>query len=232
MLYDNSPMSALPVKITDLKGEWDPDKVFNKRQGIGYIIQATVLGKSKHQINDISQSKFQYICIHISIEKAMRRKFDSKGDEIEPDFGSTKKVNTGYLMSSYKSVSKEGEDVIAPSKMKSLLHVKVLEELLENKLQTYNHASYVAAIWCSNKELEGIELPAQSKVRLRTIGDGCFLESIVRLDDDTTTKKSYTSHEPVGGSWTEKVLGTKTDKQSDAHLTKESEGVDDDEWDD
>lgn len=33
-------------------------------------------------------------CIH-------RRKFDPKGNEIEPNFSATKKVNTGFLMSSY-----------------------------------------------------------------------------------------------------------------------------------
>lgn len=33
-------------------------------------------------------------CIH-------RRKFDPKGNEIEPNFSATRKVNTGFLMSSY-----------------------------------------------------------------------------------------------------------------------------------
>ena len=31
----------------------------------------------------------------------MKRKYDAKGDEIEPDLSNKKKVNTGYLMSSY-----------------------------------------------------------------------------------------------------------------------------------
>ena len=35
----------------------------------------------------------------------MKRKYDTKGDEIEPDLSNKKKVNTGYLMSSYSVYS-------------------------------------------------------------------------------------------------------------------------------
>ena len=59
--------------------------------------------------------------------------------------------------------------------MKKLLSVKQLEDLLEGKLQTYNQANYVSALWCDEKQLEGIEIPNGVKVRLRTRGDGCFL---------------------------------------------------------
>lgn len=38
---------------------------------------------------------------HIDIKKACRRKYLANGEEVEPDFGSKQKVNTGYLMSSY-----------------------------------------------------------------------------------------------------------------------------------
>lgn len=230
MLYDDSAMSALPVKITRWNGTWNPDLIF-KRSGNGYIIEATILGKSKHQIVE-GQTKLHYICLHVSILKSMRRKFDGKGDEIEPDLGDKKKVNTGYLMSSYKDVSKEGEDIISPSEMKKILSNKQLEDLLSGKLQTYNQANYVSAVWCDLKQLEGTELPNGAKVRLRTKGNGCFLESILCLDEDTTTKQSFTTHSSVGGSWTDKVLDTKDEKGAKAHLTKESEGVDEDEWDD
>ena len=60
--------------------------------------------------------------------------------------------------------------------MKKLLCTsKDLDGLLDGKLQSYNHANYVSAIWCEEKGLEGVELPNGSKVRLRTKGNGCYL---------------------------------------------------------
>ena len=60
--------------------------------------------------------------------------------------------------------------------MKKLLCTsKDLDGLLDGKLQSYNHANYVSAIWCEEKSLEGVELPNGSKVRLRTKGNGCYL---------------------------------------------------------
>lgn len=41
---------------------------------------------------------------------------------------------------------------------------------------------------------------------------------------------NYTAADPVGSSWTEKVLNVKDDKDSHAHLTADSNAVDDDEW--
>jgi len=58
-----------------------------------------------------------------------------------------------------------------------------------------------------------------------------MIDSIICLDDDTNTKTNFTTHDSVGGSWTDKVLNTKDEKGAEANLTKESEGgVADDEW--
>ena len=45
---------------------------------------------------DFRFQAFYYI-FHVKIIRAHKRKFDSKGQEIEPNFSETKKVNTGYL---------------------------------------------------------------------------------------------------------------------------------------
>lgn len=39
--------------------------------------------------------------LYIRPSRIHRRKFDPKGNEIEPNFSATRKVNTGFLMSSY-----------------------------------------------------------------------------------------------------------------------------------
>ena len=65
--------------------------------------------------------------------------------------------------------------MVSPADMKKLLSVKQMEDLLEGKLKSYYQANYVSAVWCDEKQLEGIEIPNGGKVRLRTKGDGCFL---------------------------------------------------------
>ena len=46
----------------------------------------------------------QYYILYVKISRAHRRKFDASGEEIEPNFSETKKVNTGYLNSSYSKL--------------------------------------------------------------------------------------------------------------------------------
>lgn len=43
----------------------------------------------------------RYYVLYIQPNCIHRRKFDPKGNEIEPNFSATRKVNTGFLMSSY-----------------------------------------------------------------------------------------------------------------------------------
>lgn len=43
----------------------------------------------------------RYYVLYIRPSRIHRRKFDLKGNEIEPNFSATRKVNTGFLMSSY-----------------------------------------------------------------------------------------------------------------------------------
>lgn len=43
----------------------------------------------------------RYYVLYVRPSRIHRRKFDPKGNEIEPNFSATRKVNTGFLMSSY-----------------------------------------------------------------------------------------------------------------------------------
>lgn len=43
----------------------------------------------------------RYYVLYIRPSRIHRRKFDPKGNEVEPNFSATRKVNTGFLMSSY-----------------------------------------------------------------------------------------------------------------------------------
>ena len=45
--------------------------------------------------------QYRYYVLHIDVHRAHKRKFESNGQEIEPNFSETHKVRTGYLNSSY-----------------------------------------------------------------------------------------------------------------------------------
>lgn len=52
--------------------------------------------------------QYRYFILYIKPTKIHKRKFDSDGVEIEPNFSETKKVNTGYLMSSFSEYRELG----------------------------------------------------------------------------------------------------------------------------
>ena len=69
-----------------------------------HISLYSVLRASRIQ-HCLSLFQAHYFIFHVKIARAHKRKFDSKGKEIEPNFSETKKVNTGYLNSSYSKLA-------------------------------------------------------------------------------------------------------------------------------
>ena len=85
----------------------------------------------------------------------------------------------------------------------------------------------------------GTELYVGDSVRLRTRGDSLFVETIAKIEADTssTVVRNYTSGEQVGASWTDKIMAVKSSRVSDEkEYTKVSASsgdcAADDEWGD
>lgn len=45
--------------------------------------------------------QYRYVVFHIEFKRGSQRKFDVHGKEVEPNFGQTGLVRTGYLQSTY-----------------------------------------------------------------------------------------------------------------------------------
>lgn len=58
--------------------------------------------------------------------------------------------------------------------MKEILNNNNLLGLLEGKLSMYK-VDNVSAVWCEEKDLDGVEIPDGATVRLRTKGGNCYL---------------------------------------------------------
>jgi len=85
--------------------------------------------------------------------------------------------------------------------------------------------------------MQRVELAADDNVRIRTKGDGPFIETITRLDAASTaaTVSNYSGGEQVGSSWTDRIMAVKSDivdVEESKVPCEAGEGAADDEWDD
>ncbi|KAL9953908.1 hypothetical protein ACROYT_G041381 [Oculina patagonica] len=229
MLYDNKPLESVPVTPVRWEKRWEPEQLFRLQRTGGVIIEGKLHDRLRFSVTDpfSGSQKWRYVVLHIEISKALKRKYDSSsGKEIEPNYGKDKKVSTGYL--SYKTSAAGDSDKMNPNEAKKITTVAELSKLTENKLSDRGNNA-CQAFWCEEKDIEKMELLQGDHVRLKTKGDGPFIEFIVKLDDGSATATNYTGGEGTGSSWTDKVMSFKgqQDTQQD-----EGTGADDDEWDD
>ena len=87
-----------------------------------------------------------------------------------------------------------------------------------------------------------LELVDGDGVRVRTHGDGPFVETVARVDRDAAvsaaaaTVSNYSGGEQVGASWTDHIMAVKASRRTadveKAASCDEGAGAADDEWDD
>ncbi|XP_078097271.1 arpin isoform X2 [Mustelus asterias] len=146
---------------------------------------------------------------------------------MEPNFGETKKVNTGYLMSSFKVEAKGQTDKISVEELKSLVNKAELVRISEKHTPDQS-----LAFWISEKEMENIELEVGDGLRLKTKGDSPFIYSLAKMDAGTVTKCNFAGSEKTGTSWTDNIFAAKCKNEQEAKARSQGEAADEDEWDD
>nr|Q1LWJ6.1 RecName: Full=Arpin [Danio rerio] len=223
-IYDNTALLNKPVHNEKLSFTWDP---IVHQSGHGVILEGTVVDFSRHAITDVKNRKERYNVLYIKPSRVHRRKYDSKGNEIEPNFSDTKKVNTGFLMSSYKVEAKGETDCLDERQLREIVNKEQLVKV------TIKHCPREAfAFWISEAEMDKTELEPGQEVRLKTKGDGPFIFSFAKLDSGTVTKCNFAGDENAGASWTEKIMANKSNQENTGKSAAQGEGADDDEWDD
>lgn len=88
-VYDNKPLSALPVENIAWKAAWLPGQY---QTGPGVLIEGCVRDRSRHAIVDTNTKRTRYTALYVSVRRAHRRRFDASGVEIESYFTKTEKV--------------------------------------------------------------------------------------------------------------------------------------------
>ncbi|KAM4749024.1 arpin-like [Rhinophrynus dorsalis] len=222
-IYHDSALQNKPVHDERVPERWEPT-AFQRGQGV--LLEGTLLDFSRHAVTDTTGKKERWYILYLKPSKIHRRKFDCKGNEIEPNFSDTKKVNTGHLMSSYKVESKGESDRISTEELKRLVN-KV--ELM--KISGRLTPSETVAFWLSEADIEKTELEVGEQLRVKTVGDGPFLFSLAKVDSGTVTKCNFAGDAQTGASWTDNIMAKKSQgNEQTSEPRGQGDGAEDDEW--
>lgn len=222
-IYHNTSLQNKPVHNEKFDRVWSPSTY---ESGPGVLLEGKLLDVSRHAITDVSGQKARFLVLYIKPSRIHQRKFESSGKEIEPNFSDTKKVNTGFLMSSYKVEAKGESDRLSEEQLSEMVDKA---ELL--KITDAHRPSGTWAFWCPESEMDKTELETGQDVRLKTRGNSPFIFSLAKVDSGTVTKCNFAGDEKAGASWTDKIMANKADAAS-TQKPGDGEGAEEDEWDD
>ncbi|XP_012499214.1 PREDICTED: arpin [Propithecus coquereli] len=222
-IYQDGALRNKAVRSARLPG-WDPAA---HQGGNGVLLEGELLDVSRHSISDAHGRKERYYVLYVRPSRIHRRKFNPKGDEIEPNFSATRKVNTGFLMSSYKVEAKGDTDRLSPEELNELVNKPELLALTESLAP-----EQTVAFWMPESDMEAMELELGAGVRLKTRGDGPFLESLAKLEAGTVTKCNFAGDGKTGVSWTDNIMAQKSSEGATADIREQGDGAEDEEWDD
>ncbi|XP_036133971.1 arpin isoform X2 [Molossus molossus] len=221
-IYQDSALRNKAVRSERLPGAWEPAA---HQRGNGVLLEGELIDVSRHSISDVHGRKERYYVLYIRPSRIHRRKFDPKGNEIEPNFSDTRKVNTGFLMSSYKVDAKGETDRLTPEALKELVNKPELLALTENLTP-----EQTVAFWMPESEMEAVELELGAGVRLKTRGDGPFLDSLAKLEAGTVTKCNFAGDGKTGTSWTDNIMARRCSQGATAETREQGDGAEDAEW--
>lgn len=233
-LYYDQPLQSVPVATFQWSGKWNPTEF---QRANGAIVEGTIVTRSRHTIIDSTQTKARYVILQLRFTRGCQRRFDSSGKEMEPDFSETMKVRTGFLHSSYKVTEKGDTRLLSEKQATDLLNSNTDVLAVSRK---YNITGCIA-LWAAEQLLEGIALEDSAHVQIKTMGNGPFIDSLVKITSESKTvlgsaasASTVPSTDKTGASWTNKVMAVKmqTASQNAPLPQDEVEGVADEEWDD
>uniref|UniRef100_A0A673TWD3 Arpin n=2 Tax=Suricata suricatta TaxID=37032 RepID=A0A673TWD3_SURSU len=130
-------------------------------------------------------------------------------------------------MSSYRAEAAGDTDRLTPEALKSLVQKPELLALTESLTP-----DQTVAFWMPESDMEAMELELGLGVRLKTRGDGPFLESLAKLEAGTVTKCNFAGDGKTGASWTDNIMAQKSSEGATAQIREQGDGAEAEEWDD
>ncbi|KAA8590675.1 hypothetical protein FQN60_014611 [Etheostoma spectabile] len=201
-IYHNTSLQNKPVHNEKFDRVWSPSAY---ESGQGVLLEGKLLDVSRHAISDDSNQKVRFYVLYIKPSRIHQRKFDASGTEMEPNFSDTKKVNTGFLMSSYKVEAKGESDCLSEDQLSLMVNKAELVKMTDQ-----HRPPGTWAFWYPESEMD---------------------ISLAKVDCGTVTGCNFAGDEKAGASWTDKILANKADAVS-TQTPGQGEGAEEDEWDD
>ncbi|XP_006058280.4 arpin isoform X2 [Bubalus bubalis] len=128
----------------------------------------------------------------------------------------------------HRQVEAKGDsDRLTPEVLKRLVNKPELLALTESLTP-----AETVAFWMPESEMEAMELELGAGVRLKTRGDGPFLDSLAKLEAGTVTKCNFAGDGKTGASWTDNIMAQKSSEGAASETREQGDGVADEEWDD
>ena len=153
------------------KEKWQEEVVFRLKQDLGTTIEGKVKDKFRVTVSDPTSSGKviqHYSVLDLADTLAYKRQFDDNDQEIEPWKSATKKVNTCYLMSCYKTVDLKTSAIT----LKDLL---VLLNLPEFDGHLPKVDPNVARVFCNESNLANLDVIGGDCIRVKTKGKGPYV---------------------------------------------------------
>ncbi|KAJ3596372.1 hypothetical protein NHX12_002780 [Muraenolepis orangiensis] len=223
-IYQNSSLQNKPVHNEKVDCVWPPAC----QSGPGVLLEGKLLDVSRHVITDVNNQKVRFYVLYVSPTRVHQRRFDTSGKEIEPNFSDTKKVNTGYLMSSFKVEAKGQSDRLSEQQLAAMVNQAELVKITSK----HTPLGGALAFWYPEAQMDNTELEMGQDVRLKTTGNSPFIFSLAQVDAGTVTKCNFAGDESAGASWTDKIMANKAGQGGVQKDHGEGQGAEDDEWDD
>lgn len=223
-IYHNTSLQNKAVNNEKFDRAWSPSAY---ESGPGVLLEGKLLDVSRHAITDVNNQKVRFYVLYIKPSRIHQRKFDASGKEIEPNFSDTKKVNTGFLMSSYKVEAKGESDRLSEEQLSVIVNKAELVKITDK-----HRPSGSLAFWYPESEMDQTELETGQDVRLKTRGNSPFIFSLAKVDGGTVTRCNFAGDEKAGASWTDKIMANKTEAGSAQKPRGEGDGAEENEWED
>nr|XP_057943779.1 arpin [Doryrhamphus excisus] len=223
-IYHNISLQNKAVHNETFDKAWLPSS-FESGQGV--LVEGTLVDFSRHVLTDVNNKKARYHVLYIKPKRIHQRKFDADGKEVEPNFSQTRKVNTGFLLSSYKVEARAESDVLSEDELSATIRKEDLVKITDK-----HRPSGTLAFWYPDSEMDKTELDMEADVRVKTRGNSPFIFSLARLDSGTVTKCNFAGDWEVGASWTDKIMANKSGAASAHQPGDQGDGAQEDEWDD
>lgn len=193
-------------------------------EGKGFIIEGLYIGKHHHHFLDSNGKYHRFICISVKVDDVTYRNWytgdGSNNKELAPRLTADKKMNAGYLNSSYNLKRGSRPDALSVSQLKEILN-RCRSRLSLGAIVTNDEID----LWADHSFFKDVELKKTDKVRITTKGDSFFIENLVMTSANKNTMSNFCGETTT---WTDKILSMEVN--ANRASPSAGDGDNEDEW--